>query len=239
MEEKAMQFRPFSLNQPSGIFLTRSNRKLLAPRSAFRRLLCASLWLGLFASGVAFAQDAKAKFPSSVVASAAPTQARFLAATEVVQMRLEVFDANGARLYDSDFKAGNLLDWNWQDQQGQRLADGAYRCLLTVKDVAGRASQRQGLLLVQAGEVAWQPPEQAELALGVFNPARTSERVEFFATVSADKGLAAVALAHDGNEGRLMTSSGALSFRTGDFLAGKEQERMRLTPEGKLEVAGP
>src|SRR6185436_4223036 len=54
----------------------------------------------------------------------------------------------------------------------------------------------------------------------------------------------------DGNAGRLMTSRGALSFRTGDFLIGKDQEQMRLTADGKLglgvadpqarlDVAGP
>jgi hypothetical protein len=179
-----------------------------------------------------------------------PNRCRFLASNEVALMRLEVFALGGAQLYDSDFKTGNLFDWNLQDQQGQRFADGAYRCLLTVKDAAGHTSQRQGLLLVQAGEAAWQSPEQTERALSAFNPANATERAEFITPVPADKGLAAAVLAHNGREGRLMTGSGALSFRTGDFMAGKDQEQMRLTsdgklgigvtdPQAKLDVAGP
>jgi hypothetical protein len=142
MEEKVMQRR------------LQQKRTFISPRSALGTLLRASLLLNLLASSSAFAQGVKATFSPAIAASAAPEQARFLAPGEIVQMRLEVFDAGGARLYDSEFKAGNLLDWNWQDQQGQRLADGAYRCLLTAKDVGGRESQRQGLLLVQAGEPA-------------------------------------------------------------------------------------
>src|SRR6185436_4689016 len=177
MEEKFMQFRPFSLNQRRDIFPTCSVRMLVSTHSSFGTLLCASLLLSLLAASSAFAQNVKATFSPAVTASAAPEQARFLAPNEVAQMRLEVFDAGGARLYDSDFKAGNLFDWNLQDQQGQRLLDGAYRCLLTVKDVAERESQQQGLLRVQASEAAWQSPEQAETALRAFNPLNAPERV--------------------------------------------------------------
>src|SRR5262245_58151066 len=111
-------------------------------RNSLRSLLCAGLWLACLLSSSAFAQAVKSTFLPAITASAAPEPARFLANGEVMRMRLEVFALGGERLYDSDFKDGNLFDWKWQDQQGQRLADGAYRCLLTIKDAAGRESQR-------------------------------------------------------------------------------------------------
>ena len=53
--------------------------------------------------------------------------------------------------------------------------------------------------------------------------------------------LIAAALAHDRNQGHLMTGSGAHSFRPGNFRQCKNQEQMRLIPDGKLgqRVTGP
>ena len=174
----------------------------------------------------------------SVAAAASSEQARFLADNEVTNIRLEVFTLSDTRLYDSDFKAGNLLDWQWQDQQGQRLADGAYRCVITTQDLTGRSSQRQGLLLMQNSQAIWQAPEQAEAALRNTTVARAAEGMAYFATVTNPAELAAAVLAHDGTDARLMTGSGGLSVRTGNFLKGDEQEKLRLTAEGKLEVKG-
>ncbi len=194
-----------------------------------------SLWLTCSIATVALAQDTKNTFAPVVAAAAAPEQARFLADGEVTNIRLEVFTLGDTRLYDSDFKAGNLLDWRWQDQQGQALTDGTYRCLLTVKDLTGRSSQRQGLVLVQNGVATWQAPEQAEAAL---RNTAAAKSIAYFATVTNLTELTAAVLAHDGNDARLMTGSGGLSIRTGNFLKGDEQKKLRLTAEGKLEVKG-
>jgi hypothetical protein len=206
----------------------------MLPRNSLRLLRCAILLLILSAPGFVFAQGAKATFAPAVSASATAEQTRFLADGAVTQMRLEVFDNSGARFYESDFKAGNLFDWNLQDRQGQRLPDGVYRCLLTVKDVAGRASQQQGLLLVRAGEAAWQAPEQTESALRAATAPGAAEQIVFFTVAPNEAGSATAALAHDGSQGRLMTGAGALSVRIGNFRAGQDQEQMRLTAEGKL-----
>jgi endosialidase-like protein len=45
-------------------------------------------------------------------------------------------------------------------------------------------------------------------------------------------------LAHDGNNGMVVSTGGDLSFRFGDFLAGKDAEAMRLTPAGDLLIHG-
>ena len=44
--------------------------------------------------------------------------------------------------------------------------------------------------------------------------------------------------AHDGTTGQIITTSGDLSFRFGDYLNKKDTEAMRLSPEGNLEVKG-
>ncbi len=209
----------------------------MTQRLSLNSWLCVGLWLTLVASGAVSAQDNKNTYAPVVAAAATTEQARFLADNEVTNIRLEVFTLSDTRLYDSDFKAGNLLDWRWQDQQGQALPDGTYRCLLTVKDLAGRSSQRQGILLVQNGAASWQAPEQAEAALRNM-AARAAEGIAYFATVTNPMALTAAVLAHDGNEARLMTGSGGLSVRTGNFLKGDEQEKLRLTADGKLEVKG-
>jgi hypothetical protein len=43
-------------------------------------------------------------------------------------------------------------------------------------------------------------------------------------------------VAHDGRDGQLTSTSGALTFRTGDFFAGDDRERMRITPDGKVGI---
>src|SRR5262249_32002214 len=43
-------------------------------------------------------------------------------------------------------------------------------------------------------------------------------------------------LALEGTNGAVVSTSGDLSFRFGDFLAGQDTERMRLTAEGKLGI---
>ncbi|HEY3054178.1 MAG TPA: tail fiber domain-containing protein, partial [Thermoanaerobaculia bacterium] len=45
-------------------------------------------------------------------------------------------------------------------------------------------------------------------------------------------------LAHDGTHGSVVSTNGDLTFRFGNFLAGKDVERMRLTAEGDLHVDG-
>jgi hypothetical protein len=42
--------------------------------------------------------------------------------------------------------------------------------------------------------------------------------------------------AHDGQDGQVTSTSGALTFRTGDVFSGKEKEQMRVTPEGRVGI---
>jgi hypothetical protein len=179
-----------------------------------------------------------------VTASVAAEQLRFAALGEVVQLRLEVFGASGEKIFDSDFKSGNLLDWPVHDQQGQRLADGAYLCVVTVKDLSGALSRQHGTVLLQVGTATLKVEAPSPL-----QPARAPEASQPFTILDGEATLPLTVLAHDENQGRVSGGRGALSFRTGDFFAGQDKEHMRLTaagnlglgvaePQAKLDVAG-
>src|SRR2546428_2387742 len=85
---------------------------------------------------VTFAQtDAtKTGAPSdpTVTVSISDKGVRFAAMGSIGQMRLEVFNANGDSLYNSDFQVGNMRDWSLQDKLGQPVADGSYLCVITL-----------------------------------------------------------------------------------------------------------
>ncbi len=196
---------------------------------------------------ITFAQSepaGKTNAPSgtTITMSISAKGVRFTALGNIGQMRLEVFNAGGESLYNSDFKAGNVQDWTTEDQRGQPLADGSYLCVITTRDFAGRLGIKQGTVLVQAGQVS--------LKLGESEQAGTVEAEKALAPVTQDDATALALLAHDGQQGKVVSSNGDLSFRFGNFFAGKDVERMRLTtkgelglgvehPQAKLDVDGP
>jgi len=59
---------------------------------------------------------------------------------------------------------------------------------------------------------------------------------EFSIEQRDDAGLKVMLLVHDGFNGSLVSTSGDLVFRFGNFLAAKDGERMRLTAEGNLGI---
>src|SRR5581483_6013088 len=153
---------------------------------------------------------------------------RFTAFGNVKQMRLEVFDANGGTLFNSDFQAGNLRDWAMEDKQGQRLPDGTYLCVVTTRDLSGRLDTRQGMIVRQNGQAVLQLSDGAPV--GAVEPDKALAPV-------AEANASAVTLAtHNGQEGQVISTRGGLTFRAGDFFAGQDKELMRLTPEGNFGI---
>src|SRR5256885_5711337 len=69
---------------------------------------------------------------------------RFAALGSFGKMRLEVFNAEGASLYNSDFAAASVSDWALDDKNGQMLPDGSYLCVITIRDLSGRMITKQG-----------------------------------------------------------------------------------------------
>jgi hypothetical protein len=197
--------------------------------------LCLALLFVLAAGAEAqTAETSQTQLPASVTASIAVERARFTAPAGVAELRLEVFTAAGEKVFDSDFKPGNLLDWPFQDQQEQRLADGSYRCVITTKDLSGRLAQKRGEVRVHAGAATFE--EAGDQTTQESGSSNAVSREAFLAILREGLTRATAVLAHDGEKGRLVSGSGGLSFRVGDFFAGKDVERMRLTPEGNLGI---
>src|SRR5215210_754949 len=75
------------------------------------------------AAQTAAAQEAKTNTPQ-VTATATAERVRFAAHASVVQLRLEVYDETGRKLFDTEQRGGNVLDWHLLDGAGQRAAEG-------------------------------------------------------------------------------------------------------------------
>src|SRR6266550_8695797 len=72
---------------------------------------------------------------STVTAAATAERVRFTSPNTVVQLRLEVYDEAGQKVLDTEQRGGNVLDWHLQGGAGERVADGVYLCLVTIKNL--------------------------------------------------------------------------------------------------------
>jgi len=151
----------------------------------------------------------------TITASGSPDAVRISAGTGVTAVRVQAFADGGALAYDSGWRGGNLYDWPIDDAYGHPLAWGSYRLVVTSRDPNGSESMRSGTLDVQPDRVA----------IGGND-------------LKAGDGGAMVQIAHSGEIGQIVTTTGPLSFRFGDFLARKDIEVMRLGADGDLSVAG-
>jgi hypothetical protein len=150
--------------------------------------------------------------PIVVMAAASVDGVRFAGSPTVTKMRIEVRSPGGTLLYETQWKQGNVLDWSLQDSFDHPLAYGDYQVRVLSTDLSGQTSEKETRLRVGASEV-----------------------------VLADRptdSLTMTRTAHDGETGQLITTSGDLSFRFGDFLNRKDTEAMRLSAEGNLDVKG-
>jgi hypothetical protein len=187
----------------------------------------------LSSAGVIFAQTEQpaktAAVPdSTITVSISARGVRFAALGQFKQMRLEVFSAGGDAVYRSEFAAGNVRDWALEGRQGERLPDGSYLCVVTVRDVSGRMEMKQGTVLVQNGQASLKLAEGSRV--GSIEPERS------LAPVTGGAATAVTVLAHDGQDGQIVSNRGALTFRTGDFFGGSDREQMRLTEDGRLGI---
>ena len=151
---------------------------------------------------------------------------RFVGLGSLRQMRLEVFSGDGQTIYNSEFHNGNVRDWTLQDKAGQRVNDGTYLCVITIRDLSGKLVTKQGSVLLQNGQASLQ---MDGAAAGNVEPEK--------ALTPVDGTTAAVTVVgHDGSNGQVVSTQGSLTFRLGDLFAGQDKEFMRLTPEGNLGV---
>jgi hypothetical protein len=183
--------------------------------------------------------------PPSVTASvSAADTVRFAAPGQVLQIRLEIYSADGQLVSDSGMRAGNIVDWK-TSEASRALTDGQYLTVVTVRDFQGKYRQRVGGLSVQAGQITLKNPAASELTSAqtqTLNARRQSQKVEAadnsdVMTILRDgKERAVVVTGHDGQEGQVATTTGPLTFRTGDFFSNRAKEQMRIMPDGRVGI---
>src|SRR5688572_30608395 len=183
---------------------------------------------------------------TSVTAAVTDQGMRFTAIGEVVEIRLEIFSATGQKLFDTEFRRGNVLDWKTQDAAG--LSTDAHLWVVTVKTLAGQLRQRHGLVSWQSGHPAAQRIERDQIPAAQTQAWELSRAEQALPPLAqdADTGSfivlpnqstpAVTVTANDAQAGQVTSTAGPLTFRTGDLFAGEEVERMRITEDGKIGI---
>ena len=156
-----------------------------------------------------------------ITAAAPGEKVRFSSPARTCQIRMQIFGPSGEPLFDSTWKDGNVLDW--PGDAAHPLAGGSYRCVIMVKDLDGQITEKQATLNAQNGRYSIETHGRAD-GLTVVGPDENPPKITL--------------LAHDGVTGSVVSTSGDLSFRFGDFLSGKDVERMRVSAGGDLFVDG-
>jgi hypothetical protein len=169
---------------------------------------------------------------------------RMMAHGEALQVRLEVYSAAGELVADSGFRQGSIVDWKQSDAV-QPLVDGSYLVVVTVKDFKGNLNQRMATLSLQAGQLSLQNQKRTEVTAAQTQAVENRRSTGKTRIVEGDDAIsilrdgkerAAVVTAHDGTDGQVSSTSGALTLRTGNVFSNTEQEQMRITPEGRVGI---
>jgi len=173
---------------------------------------------------------------ATITAVASTERVRFTAPSSVVQMHLEVYSETALKLFDFELKGGNVLDWHWQNGQAERLGAGAYLCVVTVKNLSGKITQKIGTVTVAEQQVTVGTVQAAELTAQQEQAIGPLEAEASLTVLKEDDNETPTIIAHNGEDGLIARGRGALSFRIGDFFSGKDVEQMRLTAEGYLGI---
>jgi hypothetical protein len=214
--------------------------------SAFKRLIGGCVFVFSLLTTTAFAQEVRAPISTErepvaagaplVTATATAQRVRFAAPGTVIQLRLEVYNEAGQKVFDTELRGGNVLDWQLQDGAGQRVTAGAYASVLTIKSLSGRLSQRVGSVMVNEKTAVLEAIGVTQLTAGQQQSIGPVESGSGLKVLQENEAATLTAVMHDGTDGQLSRTRGALSFRLGDFFGGTDTEQMRLTEEGNLGV---
>ena len=210
-----------------------------------KRLLLAALLALALLGGQAAAQTAQATSDATHATAAATEKGvRFTATGEVLQIRLEIYTDAGEMVFDSGPRAGGVLDWK-ADDAPRALADGSYLCAVTFKGLSGRNVRRLARLDLQSGRASLARARSSELSAAQSQSLASAAESRKIESNEADDSLtilregrerAATVATHDGRDGQLTSTSGALTLRTGDVFTGRDREQMRVTPEGRVGI---
>jgi len=202
--------------------------------SSFAAIAAVSFGIAI-AAMPASAQDlAKPSGAPTVTGRATVERIRFTAPSTVVQMKVEIVSEAGVPVFDVTSR-GSVFDWAMKGGDGETVADGNYVCVITLKSVGGKLSQRVGSVSFADGRAtirsgARLTPGQ-EGAIGPIEPDSTI-------AVMNDDVPSTTVVGHDGKTGQITATTGDLTFRTGDVFSGTETERMRIKADGTVDVAG-
>ncbi|HET7287799.1 MAG TPA: hypothetical protein VFI71_10030, partial [Pyrinomonadaceae bacterium] len=168
--------------------------------------------------------------PGSVTGSITPEGAvRMIAHGETLQIRMEIYSAAGELVSDTGLRQGNIVDWKQSDAT-QPLIDGSYRVVVTVKDFKGTLTQRVAELIFQGGQLKLQKRDEMN------QKSKTTEGDDSISILREGKERAVVVNAHDGTDGQVSSTTGALTFRTGNVFSNQDQEQMRVTADGRVGI---
>src|SRR5262245_6431928 len=144
------------------------------------------------------------RLTSAVTASASGERVRFTAAANTTAMRLEVYASDGRRVFDSGFKPGTILDWMMADEQRQHYPAGTYLCVVAIKGLSGRVSQKLGTLNITAeGTATLEPAESAQLSAAQVQAAGAIDEDASLTIVKAGEAEAVTTIAHNGDDGEI------------------------------------
>ena len=202
------------------------------------RLIFSVIISALVLTGSVAAQDAaRSQQPSPaqgavVTAASTASGVRFVSPNDARRIRLEVYTQAGERLFDSDFRAGGIVDW-----EAQGLSDGSYLCVVTIEDLRGASARRLSAVGVSQGRASVRGDNEekikSEFAQALAAAGQSSDEA---VAARQKKAQALTVTAHDGTDGQVTSTTGSLTFRTGDVLSGAEREQMRVTPEGRVGI---
>ena len=170
-----------------------------------------------------------------VTASASGDSLRLTAPAEKT-IRLEVFSDLGERVYDSNERPGNSIDW-----RAGSLAGGEYLYIVSTRDLSGRVVRHLGALSLSSNglSLSSETPAASDLERIESLTARNGDTTKLSGlrpvVVVADPSAMVVAT-HDGAAGHVSSTSGALTLRTGDVLGGEDVERLRVTEDGRVGI---
>ena len=176
------------------------------------------------------------KAAPTVTAYTSSDRVRFTAPSSIVQIRLEVYNSAGKKVFDNEVRGGNVLDWHLQDGQAARLANETYLCVVTVKSLSGKLTERIGSVTVEGASASVQPIDASRITPQQSHAIGPVDENASLIVLNGEEPQTTTVIAHDGENGQITRGKGALSFRIGDFFRGKETEQMRLTPEGNLGI---
>jgi hypothetical protein len=196
-------------------------------------LLILSLTTALAQNQIAGSNEGSAV---TIAAASSAEGVRFCAPSSAVHIRLKIYNSTGKKLFDSEVRGGNVLDWHLQDGQTEPLADDSYLCLVTVKSLSGKLTQRIGSIRVEKSTAIVEAIAASQMTAQQTEAIGAVEENASVTVLGEGEAQTPTVIAHNGTEGQLIRGQGALSFRIGDFFSGKDVEQMRLTAEGNLGI---